>query len=175
VNRDRAYEKMRKRFPKWKDVMEADVKELEESIRVGGLAGQKSERIKKMLADIVEKEGKLSLDSVCDLSVEEGLEYLKSFKGVGDKTAAIVMLFSCGKPVFPVDTHIHRLSKRLGLVPEKADAEKAHKILGKEVPEDIMYGFHINLIEHGRKICKARKPDCPSCTLNNKCPSAFKV
>lgn len=174
VNRDRAYQGLRARFPSWEEVMAAPVEQVEEAIRVGGLARQKSARIKQMLVGIREREGSLSLRRICGMPLVRAREYLHSFKGVGDKTAAIVLLFCCGKPVFPVDTHIHRISKRLGLAPEKADAAKAHRIMGEIVPEGIMYRLHINMIQHGRKICRARKPDCGACCLKAKCPSAGK-
>ncbi len=175
VNRDRAYNKLRGRFPKWEDVLDAPVEKIEDAIRVGGLAGQKSTRIKRILGEIKEREGKLNLSRLCSVPNEEALGYLYSFKGVGEKTAAIVMLFCCDVPVFPVDTHIHRLSGRLGLIGLKDDAAKAHRKMGKLVPENIMYRFHINLIEHGRARCSARKPDCAACCLTERCPSSGKV
>lgn len=171
-NRDRAYNELRKRFPAWENVMDARPLDIEDAIRVGGLAKQKSERIKAMLAEIKRREGKLDLGRICEMPRDEALAYLYSFKGVAEKTAAIVMLFSCGEPVFPVDTHIFRVSKRLGLMPEKDDAKKAHKAMGELVPDNIMYRFHINLIEHGRAICSPAKPKCGECCLSRECPSA---
>ncbi len=175
VNRDRAYGSLRERFPSWEDVLAAPREEVEEAIRVGGLAATKSANIRKMLADIKKREGALDISRVCGMDTEDALDWLYSFKGVGEKTAAIVLLFCCGKPVFPVDTHILRVSGRLSLIPGGAGAKKAHEIMGEAVPDEMMYRFHINLIEHGRAVCKARKPKCGSCCLNPKCPSAFKV
>ncbi len=172
VNRDRAYKKLRKKYPTWEKVSKAPAKKIEDEIRVGGLAGQKSRRIKNLLLEIKQREGGFDLGRLCEMSRQDGLSYLYSFKGVGEKTAAIVLLFCCGIPVFPVDTHIHRLSKRLGLVPENADAKKTHEIMGGLVPDKIMHRFHINVIEHGRAVCNARKPDCSNCCLIKKCPSA---
>jgi endonuclease III len=172
VNRDRAYEKLRKKYPSWEKVAKAPAEKIEDEIRVGGLAGQKSRRIKKMLLEIKKREGDFDLSRICEMPRQEALSYLYSFKGVGEKTAAIVLLFCCGVPVFPVDTHIHRLSKRFGLVPVDANAKKAHEIMGDLVPDKIMHRFHINVIEHGRAVCRARKPDCPDCCLIKKCPSA---
>lgn len=175
VNRDRAYHKLRERFPGWDGVAAAPARKIEAAIRVGGLAKQKSARIKAMLRLIKEREGRLNLESLCKMQREEALDYLYSIKGVGEKTAACVLLFSCGKPVFPVDTHIHRLSKRLGLVPQKTGAKQAHGIMGELVPDKAVYCFHINMIEHGRKICHPRKPECNKCCLNKKCPSADRI
>lgn len=174
VNRDRAYEALRKDLPFWEDVLRARPAKVEKLIRPGGLAKQKSARIKAMLAEIKKREGKLDLKTVCTMPVEQALEYLYSFKGVGEKTAAVVLLFACGKPVFPVDTHVLRLARRLGLVPETSNANHAHRIMGELVEPPAYYRFHVNLIEHGRRICRARKPQCPGCCLNLKCPSAFR-
>ncbi len=173
-NRDRAYQGLRGRFPSWERVMTADPRDIEEAIRPGGLGRQKSVRIKRMLQSIKQREGKLDLKRVCKMETQDALEYLYSFKGVAEKTAAVVLLFSCQKPVFPVDTHILRVSKRLGLLPVKADARKAHALMGELVPPEAAYRLHLNFIEHGRKICRP-KPMCGECTLNTRCISAFKV
>jgi len=175
VNRDRAHAELKRRYPSWEEVMEAPEKDIAEAIRVGGLSNRKAARIKKMLRQIKKREGRLDLSRVCKMEPREALEYLYSFKGVGEKTAAVVLLFSCGKPLFPVDTHIMRLSKRLGLVQDKGNAKKAHRIMEELVPSEIMYRFHINLIQLGRKICRPRNPECGACCLNKKCPSAFRA
>ncbi|MBN1572514.1 MAG: endonuclease III [Deltaproteobacteria bacterium] len=171
LNRDRAYASLMSRFERWEDVMAADVKEIEEAIRVGGLAPQKSVRIKEILGEIYNERGRLDLDHLSDMDRDEALDYLTSFKGVGVKTASIVLLFSLGKPAFPVDTHIYRVTKRLGLVDEKADVTSAHKIMERLVPEDKYFPFHILLIRLGREYCKARRPLCEECPLNSLCPS----
>ncbi len=175
VNRDRAYEALRNELPAWEDVLQAKPQRIEKLIRVGGLAGQKSVRIKAMLAEIKKREGSLDLAGVCRMPVEAALEYLYSFQGVGEKTAAIVLLFACGKPVFPVDTHILRISKRLGVIENNISAADAHRTMGELVKPEAYYRFHLNLIEHGRRICKARKPLCEDCCLNSKCPSAYRI
>jgi len=175
INRDRAYNELRRRLPRWENVMDAPASEIEDAIKVGGLAKQKSARLKAMLQTIGEREGKLDLERICKMPRDEALAYLYAFKGVGEKTAAIVLLFCCGEPVFPVDTHIFRLSKRLGLAPKKATAKAAHKIMGELVDDGAMYRLHINLIEHGRAMCHPRKPDCQSCCLKLKCPSATRM
>jgi endonuclease-3 len=175
VNRDRAYAELRRRFPSWEEVMAAPAGRIEEAIRVGGLSRQKSTRLKAMLLEIKKREGGLDLSRLCGMERDEALDYLYSFKGVGRKTAAIVLLFSCGAPVFPVDTHIHRVSRRLGLVPVKAGADLAHDILDAAVPDDLKFGFHINMIAHGRRVCRPRKPECGTCCLSRRCPSAFRI
>jgi endonuclease-3 len=174
-NRDRAFGELTRRFPSWEDVLAAPAESVEDAIRVGGLARQKSRRIQAMLHEIKRREGRLDLRRICRMSREDALSYLYSFKGVGRKTAAIVLLFSCGKPVFPVDTHIFRLSGRLGLLPEKSNPDKAHDVMDELVPDEIKYRFHINMIEHGRNICGARKPLCEDCCLSKKCPQAFRI
>jgi endonuclease-3 len=174
-NRDRAYAALRRRFPTWDDVADAPVGKVEDAIRVGGLARQKSARLQAMLREIRKREGRLDLSRICGMERDEALDYLYSFKGVGRKTAAIVLLFSCGVPVLPVDTHIHRVSRRLGLTPTKADADRAHDVLDALVPDAMKYAFHINMIAHGRRVCHPRKPECAGCCLNKKCPSAFRI
>jgi endonuclease-3 len=169
-NRDRAYERLKNRFPRWEDVVPADASQIEEAIRVGGLGSQKSKRIKAILADIEQRTGRLSLDYLAELGPEEARRALLSFVGVGNKTAAIVLLFSLGMPAFPVDTHILRVTRRLGLIPPKADAAAAHEILGSAIPPEKYYPTHLNLIRLGRTICRPRSPRCPECPLLTLCP-----
>src|SRR5205814_9368352 len=126
-----------------------------DAIRHGGLAEIKAARIKSILAEIAESAGELDLGFLRELPLEEGRAFLRSLGGVGPKTAACVLLFACGKPAMPVDTHVHRVSQRLGLVPTKATAEQAHAILEELVPPALVYDFHMNLIRHGRQRCKA--------------------
>jgi endonuclease-3 len=171
LNRDRAYAGLRSRFERWEDVMTADVKEIEEAIRVGGLAPQKSVRIKEILGEIYDERGRLDLDHLNDMGRDEALDYLTSFKGVGVKTASIVLLFSLGKPAFPVDTHVYRVTKRLGLVDGKASVEAAHRIMAGLVDEEKYFPFHTLLIRLGREYCRARSPLCPECPLSSLCPS----
>jgi endonuclease-3 len=169
-NRDRAYDNLKRHFYHWEDVMAATAAQIEEQIRVGGLGPQKSKRIKTILTEIVRRRGELSLDYLRDLDTDDARHELLSFVGVGEKTAAIVLLFSLGKPAFPVDTHVLRVTKRLGLVPEKADATKAHRILGDLVPSEKYYPSHINLIHLGKTICRPKNPRCPECPLLTCCP-----
>ncbi len=169
TNRDRAYERLSERFPTWEQVRDADVEEIVEAIRVAGLANQKGPRIKNALEQITELRGELTLEFLKDCSPEEAFEWLVQFKGVGPKTASIVMLFALDMPAFPVDTHVHRVTGRLGIRPEKMNAEKAHDYLGDLFPEEAFYTAHLNLIRLGREICQARRPDCPKCPLQDLC------
>ncbi len=170
LNRDKAYLSMKKRFPSWENVLDAREGELADSIRVGGLAKVKSKRIKEILKSIKKDHGKLDLSFLREKSTEEVEKILSSYNGVGLKTAKIVLLFALGRDVFPVDTHIHRLSKRMGFVPPGATREKTHEIMGELVPKKKMHSFHINLIKHGREVCTARKPGCSVCILRAICP-----
>jgi len=169
VNRDRACRQLIERFPTWEAVRDADVEEIAAAIRPGGLANIKAPRIKNILQTITERCGGLSLDFLADMSVEEAKEWLGSLKGVGPKTVACVLLFSCGKPVLPVDTHVYRVSKRLGLIPPKASAAKAHSLLEEMLPDEAIYDFHLNMIAHGRQVCKSQKPRCDACVLAGYC------
>jgi len=168
-NRDRAYRALRNRFPSWERLIQAGTKEIENGIRPAGLAKQKAKRIKEIMKRIKNEQGKISLSFLSKMSPEQAKEYLLGFKGIGEKTASVLLLFGFGMDFFPVDTHILRISKRLGLLSEQASAKIAHSILGAMVPGAIGYELHLNLIEHGRKICSARKPNCPLCPLKIRC------
>ena len=168
-NRDLAYARLRERFPTWAQVRDAPADEVIEAIRPAGLAPSKGPRIQAALQRITSEQGSLTLDFLADLPVTEARDWLQSLDGVGPKTAAIVLLFALGKPAFPVDTHVHRVSSRLGLLPPRTSREKAHVLLEAAVPPDWYYAFHINLIEHGRQICHARSPACEDCFLQQLC------
>jgi endonuclease-3 len=169
VNRDRAFEQLRERFPTWEAVRDAPLDDLVDAIRPAGLGPTKAPRIQEALRRITDERGKISLDFLADWGVEKARAWLLSIPGVGPKTAAIVLLFALGKPAFPVDTHIHRVTRRLGLIPEKTSREKAHELLETLVPPDIYYLFHLNLIEHGRAVCHARNPAHDQCVLRDDC------
>lgn len=170
TNRDRAFEALVEAFPDWEAVRDADADEVIEAIRPAGLANQKGPRIQRVLEQISAEHGSLELSFLKDWELAEAREWLLRFKGVGPKTAAIVLLFSLGKPAFPVDTHVHRVSGRLGLRPEKMNAEKAHDHLADLLPPESFYDMHLNLIRLGREICHARNPLCEQCPLNEHCP-----
>jgi endonuclease-3 len=169
VNRDRAFEQMRERLPTWEAVRDAPKEALIDTIRPAGLAPTKGPRIQEALRRITAEQGEISLDFLADLPVKEARAWLLSIPGVGPKTAAIVLLFALGMPAFPVDTHVHRLSRRLGLIPEKTSREHAHELLEQLVPPELYYPFHLNLIEHGRAVCHARTPECDRCVLQDHC------
>ena len=169
VNRDRAFESLRARFPTWEAVCDADLDEVKEAIRIAGLANHKGPAIQRALRHILEQRGDLSLDFLVDLPIEEAKAWLVAIKGVGPKTAAIVLLFSLGLPAFPVDTHVHRVTGRLGLIGPKVTREKAHVVLEKLLPAELYYPFHLNVIRHGREVCAARKPRCEACMLTGLC------
>ncbi len=168
-NRDRAFESLRKQFPTWEAVRDADLRSIISAIRVAGLANQKGPRIQQVLREITSERGSLELEFLKELPLEEARAWLMRFKGVGPKTAAIVLLFSLGRPAFPVDTHIYRITGRIGLRPEKMSVEEAHEHLGKLFLPATYYAVHLNLIRLGREICSARQPDCGRCPLCGLC------
>ena len=171
VNSDRAFASLMERFGgDWDAVRAAPVSEIADTIRHGGLAEIKAARIKSILDTIVEQVGELDLSFLNHVSLDEGRAFLRGLGGVGPKTAACVLLFSCGKPALPVDTHVHRVSQRLGLVPPKANAEQAHVLLEAMVPADLVYSVHMLLIGHGRQICRAQRPRCYDCPVEDLCP-----
>jgi len=169
TNRDRAFKALRQRFPTWEAVRDANAGEVVAAIRPAGLANQKGPRIQAVLREITAQRGALNLEFLRQWPAEQVHDWLMSFKGVGPKTTAIVLLFSLDKPAFPVDTHIYRVTGRLGLRPADMGVEQAHTYLaGLFLPET--YGAaHLNLIRLGREICQARKPNCPACPVQDLC------
>jgi endonuclease-3 len=169
-NRDVAYERLRSRFPDWSAVAAAPVEDVEEAIRPGGISKVKSLRIKSMLASIEAERGSLDLEFLADAPRERAIDFLERLPGVGRKTAACVLLFAFDRPEMPVDTHVHRVSTRLGLIRPRAPFEEAHDVLREQTDPADMYEFHVNLIRHGRRICAARNPACRECPLLPVCP-----
>jgi endonuclease-3 len=169
ANRDRAYQALCAAFPTWEAVRDADPTAVIAAIRPAGLANQKGPRIQQVLREITIQRGDLDLGFLAELSADEASQWLLQFKGVGPKTAAIVLQFSLGKPAFPVDTHIYRVSGRLGLRPANCSAEGAHTLLASLLPPETYYPAHLNIIRLGREICQARKPQCPRCPLQDLC------
>ncbi len=169
-NSHQAYSSLRSKFKDWDSIRRANTNRIADAIRSGGLADVKAERIKDILQQIHAEKGRLDLDFLKRWRTEKIKEYLGKFKGVGEKTIACVLLFSLKRPALPVDTHVLRVSKRLGLVPEKTDATMAQVILERLVPPKLVYQFHLNLIEHGRKTCRAANPLCRECVLLDNCP-----
>jgi endonuclease-3 len=169
VNSRRAFQMLRQIMPTWEEVHRASVRKVAQSINSGGLANVKAERIKAVLGRIYREQGHFDLSFLRDLSVEEVRAYLSRFKGIGPKTVACVLLFSLGKPAFPVDTHVFRVAGRLGLADIKARPGRVQVLLESMVPPALHYSMHVNLVEHGRKTCKPRAPLCRVCALSKLC------
>jgi endonuclease-3 len=169
ANRDRAYSSLHQRFPTWEMVRDAEPSQVIDAIREAGLANLKGPRIQAALREITAQRGSLDLDFLKDLPPSEARAWLTQFKGVGLKTSAIVLLFSLGMPAFPVDTHIYRVTGRIGLRPDRMSVEKAHPHLEALFPAQAYYAAHLNLIRLGREICQARRPLCRLCPLQNLC------
>lgn len=168
-NRDRAWRNLKKRFTNYESILSSPQEVLEETIRVAGLAEQKSNTIIGILKKLNTDYNGLSLKFLRDYKTDEARRFLLSFKGVGPKTAACVLLFSLKKPAFPVDTHIFRVTKRLGIIPERLTPEKAGLFLETTITKSKFVSFHINLIRHGRAICHPQKPECKKCILQKYC------
>ena len=169
INRDRAFESLRAKFPTWEAVRDAKEEDVIAAIKPAGLANQKGPRIQQVLRAITEERGSLTLDFLAGLPIEEARAWLTEFNGVGPKTAAIVLCFSLGMPAFPVDTHVYRVTGRIGLRPEKMTVEQAHPYLESVFPPETYYAAHLNIIRLGREVCNARKPKCPQCPVNKLC------
>lgn len=167
TNRDVAYAGLKAKFDTWQEVRDAPTPELEESIRRGGLAPTKAPRIQAVLRELGDP---INLDWLADAPREEAIPYLTALPGVGRKTAACVMIFSFDRPEIPVDTHVHRVGGRLGLFRENASWEEAHDEMLRITPPEDAYELHMNLIYHGRRLCKPARPKCPECALRRMCP-----
>ena len=169
VNRDRAFDALLAKFPTWEAVRDAEEKDVVDAIRPAGLANQKGPRIQQVLKEITKERGALDLQFLADMPLEEARTWLTKFNGVGPKTAAIVLCFSLCRPAFPVDTHVYRVTGRLGLRPEKMTVEQAHPHLEAVFPPETYYAAHLNIIRLGREVCNARKPLCPQCPVKHLC------
>ena len=172
INAERAFDGLRATFATWEDVVRAPTRAVADTIRSGGLADTKAPRIQVILREVAERRGDFDLSHLADLPDEAARAELLSLPGVGPKTAAVVLSFSLGRDAMPVDTHVHRVTKRLGLVPPTTSAERADRILHELVPEGLRTPLHVALIRLGREICKAPIPRCHVCPLNNICPTA---
>jgi endonuclease-3 len=171
TNSGRAFMRLVQRFPDWRLLMDAPVGEIEGAIAVGGLAKRKAPRIKASLEAIWAARGSFDLEFLRRMPLEEAKAWLREMKGIGPKTAACVLMFALGRPALPVDTHVHRVSQRLGYVSEKATAEQAHGVLEAILAQEMVFPFHISLIKHGRRLCRAQRPLCPECPLLDGCPA----
>lgn len=171
ANSDRAYAALRQRFTDWEDVHRAPLRTLISTIRSGGLANIKAVRIKALLEEIWAEQGSFDLSFLRDLSDEEVQAYLARFKGIGSKSVACFLLFGMGRPAFPVDTHIFRVSRRLGLLDGRMTPETAQEFLESRIPPGDRHALHLHLVQHGRQVCKARRPLCAGCVLARACDS----
>lgn len=169
TNRDKGFQALKARYSTWEEVMTAPEAEVIETIYSAGLANQKGPRIQAALRTIYKDRGEIDLDFLNELPLAEAQNWLTQIKGVGPKTAAIILLFAFGRPAFPVDTHVHRISRRLGLIAPRVTADKAHDILQNSGEPDTFYPLHLNLIRHGREVCRARNPLCEICVLQSLC------
>jgi len=169
ANMVRAYESLKERFPTWEDVLDAPQEEIALFIRSSGMYNLKAKRIQAALREINERVGRLDLSHLKTMELEEAKKWLTSLHGVGPKTAAIVLLFSFERPVLPVDTHVWRVSKRLGLIRENVSREKAHVLLEEIMPQSCIPSLNKNLVRHGREVCRAQNPKCDECFLSHLC------
>ena len=169
VNSERTFAALKKRFPTWDAVLRARESTLADTIRAGGLANQKAAVIRDVLRQIKERTGALDLSFLNEMTAEEATAFLSRFRGVGPKTAACTLLFACDKETFPLDTHIFRVLRRVGLVPQKCTDRRAHEIMNRLVPPGKFYSLHVNLIRHGRKLCRPRDPLCSRCPVVEYC------
>jgi endonuclease-3 len=172
LNAGRAFDLLRAAFPTWARVVDAPTSVVADTIRSGGLADTKAPRIQAILRDVHERDGLYDLSWLRDASDDDARAYLTSLPGVGPKTAAVVLSFSLGRDTIPVDTHVHRAAKRLGLVPAQSSAERAARLLHDLVPDGLRTQLHVALIRLGREICKAPIPRCRECPLKDLCPTA---
>lgn len=170
ANRDRAWRRLRERFADRAAIRDAAPASVEEAIRPAGLVRQKAAALQGTLQRLQRENGAMVLDHLSDMDDEEALAYLRSFRGVGVKTAACVLCFALRRPVLPVDTHVRRLASRLGWAPEGSGAQAVHEVLNREVPPELRYRLHVALIAHGRATCTARDPACEGCVLADACP-----
>ena len=169
ANSERTYDALKARFPTWDSVLRAREATLADTIRLGGLANQKAAVIRDLLRQIKERHGSFDLSFLRDMTPEEATRSLSGFRGVGPKTAACTLLFACGRETFPLDTHIFRVLRRVGLIPLRCSDEFAHRVMNRLVPRGKFYSFHVNLIRHGRKLCRPREPLCGRCPVVEYC------
>jgi len=168
-NRDQAFQRLKTRFPHREDILKAKTKSIVSAIRPGGLADQKARRIREILYWIKEREGRLSLSFLKTMNSEEIKKTIGALKGIGPKTLHCLLLFGLGREAFPIDTHILRIGKRLGFIPEGMNAEKAHTWMVPLIPKKKPMSLHLNLIRFGRSVCGAKNPQCNTCFLMGEC------
>jgi len=173
ANSGRAFGELRRRWPSWEALAAASPGDVADAIRSGGLANIKAPRILAILDEIAERQkGAIDLSWMRKASDADVREYLLSLPGVGPKTAACVLAFSLGRPALPVDTHVHRVAHRLGFFGDRVDAARAHAVMEELVPPSLRVDLHVGMIRLGREICRAGRPRCEECPLNDLCPTA---
>ncbi len=173
ANSGRAFASLKASFDSWEAVASAPAEHIAHLIKSGGLSQIKAVRIKQVLEQIEKEQGRISLDSLKSMNIAKAEDYLMRLPGVGHKTASCVLLFSLRKPSLPVDTHVFRVAKRLGLIDSRVSIEKAHSLLQEQTPPSKVYQLHIHMIEHGRRICHARQPRCNRCILRGTCSNSL--
>ena len=173
ANSNRAFDSLLTTFGSWGSVVAAPVEHIAQAIKSGGLFRIKAIRIKQILEQIEKERGCISLEFLKPMDMTEAKNYLLHLPGVGQKTASCVLLFALGKPCLPVDTHVFRVAKRLGLIDSKVSVKEAHDLLQEQIPPSKVYQFHLHLIEHGRQLCHARRPRCSECVLREICPGSL--
>jgi endonuclease III len=171
LNAGRAYDSLRDRFPTWQEVVDASTDLLTATIRHGGLAQQKAPRIQAVLTEVRERTGDYDISFLAEMPLDEAKAWLQTLPGVGPKTTGVVLSFALGMPAMAVDTHIFRVSHRLALIGPKITADEAHDILERSIAPERVFAFHVYLITHGRRVCKALKPLCNACVLSERCPA----
>ena len=173
-NRDTAYEALCRKFSTWERVRDASVADIASAIRPAGLSNQKSSRIKNILEWIYTNYGRLDIDFICERNPQTVIDEFMQLKGIGIKTISVVLMISCGVDIFPVDTHVHRICRRIGLVPGTTSAEKTHHLMQPLIPQGKSYSLHMNFLRLGRTICKANKPKCGDCPIQHLCDYGMK-
>jgi len=169
VNSRRAHQSLRKKFPTWNAVLNTSEEQVAEAIRSGGLANQKSRRIIRLLTWVSERSEDFDISWICEADPEEMLEEFTAIKGIGVKTVAIVLCFACDRDIFPVDTHVNRVCRRLGFVAEKSSPTRTFREMDGVIPQGRSQPIHLNMIRHGRTLCKSRNPRCDQCPLIGRC------
>ncbi|MDE0720841.1 MAG: endonuclease III [Dehalococcoidia bacterium] len=174
INSSRAYRNLMETFSSLEAVASADVADIAKAIALGGLAKIKAPRIKAVLNKILELNGDLDLSFLREMPLNDAKTWLRQLPGIGPKSAGIVLSFSLGMPAMAIDTHIYRVSQRLGVIGPKVSVDKAHEILEDKVEPEEVLNFHVSYINHGRQVCKAQRPLCPECVVGGLCPSRKK-
>ena len=175
LNSDRAFQELRRRLPSWEMVLATPAELVADAIRAGGLGEQKAPRIQAVLREVLERCGEFDISFLLEWPLAEAKAWLRSLPGVGPKTAAVVLCFALGMPAFPVDTHIYRVTRRLALIGPRVSVDEAHDVLEERIEPERAFPLHVELITHGRRVCKAQRPLCSECVLAARCPSRDRV